>query len=138
LGGKLHQLEPDDVLGELVQRPVAQPGVFQRADAVLGPSPLAVPQLQLGQPPTLVLVANRVIRSRRGRSAAAARRGAGLRLIATEARAQAKTVGSGHGSVDVLAMIASRRWKDQHRAPEYPKEFRRDIVRMPVKVIKVP
>jgi hypothetical protein len=32
----LNELEPDDVLGELVQRQVLQPAVFEPADAVFG------------------------------------------------------------------------------------------------------
>jgi hypothetical protein len=48
--------------GELVQREVGQPAVLQGADAVLGADPHPVPQLEIGDPPPTVLVANPVIR----------------------------------------------------------------------------
>jgi hypothetical protein len=48
--GQGDEFEPDLIGGEAVQRQVAQPGVFQAADAVLGAGPLAVQQLVVGRP----------------------------------------------------------------------------------------
>jgi hypothetical protein len=41
--GQLHDRAPDPVLVEAVQREVAQPGVFRRADPVLAAGAAAVP-----------------------------------------------------------------------------------------------
>ena len=45
--GQGHDLAPDLVLGEALEREVPQPGVLGIADAVLAAGPAAVPQLQV-------------------------------------------------------------------------------------------
>jgi hypothetical protein len=50
VAGQAHQLEPDLVGGEVVQRQVAQPGVLQAADPVLGPGPAPVLHFEVGDP----------------------------------------------------------------------------------------
>jgi hypothetical protein len=52
LCGELNELEPDRVLGELVQRQVPQSGIFEPADAVLGAGALPLPQFEVGEPAT--------------------------------------------------------------------------------------
>jgi hypothetical protein len=47
--GQQHGLEPDLVLGEVVQRQVAQAAVFQAADPVFGAGPQPVGDFELGQ-----------------------------------------------------------------------------------------
>jgi len=49
LAGQGHDLAPQLVLGEALQRQVPQPGVLGAADPVLAPGPLAVPQLQVSE-----------------------------------------------------------------------------------------
>lgn len=51
LRGELDELEPDRVLGELVQREVAQPAVFEAVNPVFGAGAHPVPQLEVGDPP---------------------------------------------------------------------------------------
>ncbi len=47
--GHGHELGPDLVLREAVQREVTQAGVFRAADPVLTPGSAPVPQLQVGE-----------------------------------------------------------------------------------------
>src|SRR5215213_9420608 len=50
VGGQGDQFQPDLVGGEVVQRQVAQSGVLQAADPVLGSGPQPVLHLQVGDP----------------------------------------------------------------------------------------
>lgn len=49
VGGQRDDLQPDPVLGVVVERQVPHPGVLEgSADAVLGPGALPVPDLEFG------------------------------------------------------------------------------------------
>ena len=61
-GGELDELEPDLVLGERLQRQVAQPGVLEAADAVFGAGAQPVADFQVGESPTAGVGGEQVIR----------------------------------------------------------------------------
>ena len=112
VGGERDDLQPDLVLGEAVEGQVAQAGVLEAADAVLGSGSLPVPDLQIGQsPPGAVGVGGEAgdPPARRGRSTAAARRdGAvlGGRSPASRAASRRQVSGSQRGQLGDLGAVA--------------------------------